>query len=93
MGISTAAEAASRSPRECPDMIAEGASVADVQPLAVSIRTAADMVSVSERTMASLVASGEIATVRVGTRRVVPVTSLTDWMAEKIANQTSLATQ
>lgn len=46
------------------------------QPLAVSLRTAAERLGVCERTVWTLVARGELVSRRIGRRRVIPVITL-----------------
>ncbi|QDT04358.1 hypothetical protein K227x_27490 [Rubripirellula lacrimiformis] len=67
-----------------PDMVIDGCSVAPVHPIAVSVRTAASMLSLSERTMAKIISDGEIQTAKVGNRRLVPVHGLSDWLDRRI---------
>ena len=48
--------------------------------LAVSIREAARLLGVSPRTVATLVANKELASRRIGRRRVVPICALEDFL-------------
>lgn len=73
----------SNTPQET--MIVEDPTIAPLQKLAVSVRTAADLIGVSERTMTSLVSSGEIPSRKVGGRRVIPLASLNRWVNESPA--------
>jgi excisionase family DNA binding protein len=54
-------------------MVAEGQNP---EPKSLSIREAAERHSVSERTIYRLIQRGELASLRVGTRHVIPVAAL-----------------
>lgn len=49
--------------------------------VAVDVREAARRLSLSPRTVAALIASGELQTVKVGRRRIVPVRALERFLA------------
>lgn len=67
-----------------PELAAEAAQVGVVQPLAVDARTAAQMLSISERSLFDLVAPrGQIRVVRVGQRRLFPIFELERWLREQ----------
>lgn len=46
------------------------------QPRAVDVRTAAARLNVSARTVAQMIASGQLRSVRVGRRRLIPLAAL-----------------
>ena len=50
--------------------------------LALSVQQAAEMVSISETKMRELLLSGEIASKKVGKRRIVPRWALEQWLDE-----------
>jgi excisionase family DNA binding protein len=52
-------------------------------PLLVSLRTAAKMLSVSERTVWAMADDGRLPSVRVGRRRLFSVASLESWIAKQ----------
>ena len=56
-----------------------------VTPLFVSIRDAAQIIGLGRSKVWELVASGDIFSVREGTRRLIPVSALNDWAQRKIA--------
>lgn len=51
------------------------------QRLLYEIPTAADQLSISERLLARIIADGQIDTVRIGRRRLVPHDALEDYIA------------
>jgi excisionase family DNA binding protein len=52
-----------------------------LQPLSYTIKTAASVVGLSERTLATLISDGRLASVRVGRRRLIPADALKDLLA------------
>lgn len=60
-------------------------------PIAVSLKTAGEMMELSEDTIARLVDAGELPVIQVGRRRRIPVAALTQWAADRVG--TSVATQ
>jgi excisionase family DNA binding protein len=55
------------------------------EPLLVSVREAAEMLGVSIRTAAKLVDSGELRSLKIGRRRLVPVAAVHELIAERLA--------
>lgn len=58
-----------------------------VLPLALDVREAAHALRVSERTLRTLVARGQVPHVRLGRRVVFPVDSLREYLSEKAARE------
>ena len=56
-----------------------------MEPLAVSIRDAAKLIGISERSIAQLVADGEIPSFKHGGRRLIDVNEIRRWVAGKSA--------
>lgn len=59
-----------------------------VEPLAVDVTEAARLIGISRAKAYELVMAGTIQSFRVGTRRIVGVESLRDWMRQEIADST-----
>jgi excisionase family DNA binding protein len=55
--------------------------------LAVSVEEAADMIGVGRSTMFALLESGEVRSVKVGTRRLVPVRALEEFVGQSGSQQ------
>lgn len=68
----------------CPAMVTDDIPVGPIMPIAVSIRTAAAMVGLSERTLAQVIADDELPTAKIGGRRLVPVDALRQWFNARI---------
>lgn len=66
-----------------PDMVANDAAVGPLEPLAVSIRAAADVIGVCPRTLERRIAAGEILAYREGARRLIAVEELRRYVREK----------
>lgn len=49
----------------------------------LSVTEAAKSLGLSDRTITSLIAKGEIPVVRIGKRRLIPVDGLREWIASK----------
>jgi excisionase family DNA binding protein len=58
-------------------------TASQIAKLACSIQEAATYIGVSKRLVERLVASGEIPSRKVGSRRLIPVASLTRWLEGK----------
>lgn len=58
------------------------AGKAEVDPLGVSVSTAAAMISVARSTMAEMVRQGKVRSTRIGGRRIVIVASLRELLGE-----------
>jgi excisionase family DNA binding protein len=62
--------------------------VEPVPRVALSVAEAAKALSLSDRTITSMIARGEIPVVRIGKRRLIPVDGLREWVASKTAAPT-----
>ena len=58
-----------------------------LQPLGLSVTDAANALGVSHRMMQKLVARGDIASIKIARRRVVPVKALQDYIDEKLTER------
>lgn len=58
--------------------------VEPVPKLALSIVETAEAIGVCERTVQTLLSNGEIPSVRVGQRRLIPVDALKEWLSKRI---------
>lgn len=60
---------------------------AETAPLALSPAKAADLLGVSRTVINNLMYSGELPSVKVGKRRLIPVKSLENWLEQKLQEQ------
>ncbi len=56
----------------------------ELRPLAVAPEAGAKAIGVSRSQIYKMIASGEIVSITVGRRRLVPVAAFEDWLAAKI---------
>lgn len=59
-----------------------------VPRVTLSVAEAAKALGLSDRTITSMIAKGEIPVVRIGKRRLIPVDGLREWVASKTATPT-----
>ena len=62
--------------------------VEPVPRVTLSVAEAAKALSLSDRTITSMIAKGEIPVVRIGKRRLIPVEGLRKWIASRTATPT-----
>lgn len=63
--------------------------VEPVPRVALSVAEAAKALSLSDRTITSMIAKGEIPVVRIGKRRLIPVDGLREWIASRTTTPTN----
>lgn len=56
------------------------------EPLLVSIREAAELLGISQRMTIKLVDAGELRSLKIGRRRLVPMAAVRDYIAERLAS-------
>jgi excisionase family DNA binding protein len=59
------------------------------EQLLVSVGEAAHRMSIGLTVMYALISSGQIASIKIGRRRLIPVKALEDWIATKLAETAS----
>jgi len=64
-----------------------------VEPIAVDIREAARRLSLSPRTVATLIARKELPSLNIGRRRIIPVTALDEFVRRGIVDVDEAAAQ
>lgn len=63
----------------------------DTETLALNVREAARRLSISPRTLALLIATGEIQSRKIGRRRIIPVTALEKFLVRDHSTQRGVA--
>lgn len=63
--------------------------VEPVPRVTLSVAEAAKALSLSDRTITSMIAKGEIPVIRIGKRRLIPVDGLREWVASRITAPTA----
>ena len=63
----------------------------DTETLALNVREAARRLSISPRTLALLIARGEIQSRKIGRRRIIPVTALEKFLVRDHSTQRGVA--